>query len=1081
MRGIVLGLLLAAAFASGCRAPANPSQPLPAMLAPQQASNPGARFAEAYRLIRSGDNQQARPLLESLRDYPPLRDYTLHYLALACSRTDAAAQALDLWTELVRDYPQSLLFAQAVLDRGRLHRARGEAEQARADFTAARNAGGPAVSHAARLELAEVELEAGQIAAAYAELMTLRRAAAGTASGRRARRQVAELRRAHPELRPHGIELRDELDLLMEEHAHAEAIELADQLLPTLAIKERPLVMRQKADALYAAGRFAVSLAILDEVAADYAGSPAAPAALFRAASLRWNRDLDEEAGRQFRDFRRRYPHHSLMPDVLYALARIEQDSGRLDVARDLYRQLIQDHPDNRVARDGRWRLAWLDYRSGRWLAAAAAFERLSRDGEDAAAASYWQARALERGGDHAAARRRYQRLLTDAPASYYAYWSEQRLAVRKTDAPALSVPPAPAGLGTPPSTARERFHFERAEALRGARLLHLAREELRAFERDNEGAAGLPRHLARAYAAVHAYRDAIRAQDGASDDPTVLYPLAFWSQVSRLTAGSGLDPLLMLALIRQESMYDPGARSPADARGLMQLLPQTAERVAGRAIAPEDLYDAALNLELGIAHFKDLVSRYGGDVLKALAAYNGGEAAVRKWEQRFGDLPMDEFVESITYRETRDYVKKVMSHYRRYQQLYAQPPSPGREVKLRSTGSENAAAGAPLTRPSRKRPRCTATTSHRVSFRIHQLSTLPPPPPPPTTRRRQTCPFPLHRGRIRDQQALCRPTCRGDMAKPRRSHAHFCLQRYHLVAQMPLDRARVGARARVRHGAYAPHVRFFLMKGCTPITITSTITSTMTSTITSTMTSTTTSTMGLPIPVVDETHVTSLADDDVVEHPHSNQIGDLAQPAGQLDVFLAGGRIAARVIVNEDYGGRRLADDGQIDFPRMHNARRERALRDANVLELAVLVVEEDGVELLVALVAETLAEVGIHVIAAAKRRAGHELLLAETFGDFERGLNLRRLGGADPFDRTQLRQPQHGQAPEAAAARLHQRSRLSQSVLSFGAGAQHHREQLGRRERRGALIEKLLARPLRPRPLLDRLGGHAADLYVM
>ena len=72
-----------------------------------------------------------------------------------------------------------------------------------------------------------------------------------------------------------------------------------------------------------------------------------------------------------------------------------------------------------------------------------------------------------------------------------------------------------------------------------------------------------------------------------------------------------------------------------------------------------------------------ELLRRYDGNVFKTLAAYNGGEEAVAKWERRFPSVEGDEFVESITYRETRDYVKKVLSHYRRYQQLYS-PSEPG-------------------------------------------------------------------------------------------------------------------------------------------------------------------------------------------------------------------------------------------------------------------------------------------------------------------------------------------------------------------------------------------------------------------
>ena len=123
---------------------------------------------------------------------------------------------------------------------------------------------------------------------------------------------------------------------------------------------------------------------------------------------------------------------------------------------------------------------------------------------------------------------------------------------------------------------------------------------------------------------------------------------------------------------MRQESLFDPAARSPANAWGLMQLLPETAGRVnGGRPVDPGALVQPELNVRLGAAYFDALLNRFGGDLVKAIAAYNGGEAAVEKWEARFPGAEPDEFVEDITFRETRDYVKRVMANYRAYQQLY--------------------------------------------------------------------------------------------------------------------------------------------------------------------------------------------------------------------------------------------------------------------------------------------------------------------------------------------------------------------------------------------------------------------------
>ena len=77
-------------------------------------------------------------------------------------------------------------------------------------------------------------------------------------------------------------------------------------------------------------------------------------------------------------------------------------------------------------------------------------------------------------------------------------------------------------------------------------------------------------------------------------------------------------------------------------------------------------------NVDLGTSLLRRLLDRYGGSRVKALAAYNAGEDAVAKWERRYGDRPDDEFVELISFRETRDYVKSVLTHYEVYRQLYA-------------------------------------------------------------------------------------------------------------------------------------------------------------------------------------------------------------------------------------------------------------------------------------------------------------------------------------------------------------------------------------------------------------------------
>ena len=118
-----------------------------------------------------------------------------------------------------------------------------------------------------------------------------------------------------------------------------------------------------------------------------------------------------------------------------------------------------------------------------------------------------------------------------------------------------------------------------------------------------------------------------------------------------------------------------PDAVSPADAQGLMQLLPRTARDVAPDAgLTPADaraLHAVPTNVRLGTTLLRRLLDKYDGSSAKALAAYNAGEDAVTKWEKRYGPRPDDEFTELISYRETRDYVKFVLQNLQVYRQLY--------------------------------------------------------------------------------------------------------------------------------------------------------------------------------------------------------------------------------------------------------------------------------------------------------------------------------------------------------------------------------------------------------------------------
>jgi soluble lytic murein transglycosylase len=140
----------------------------------------------------------------------------------------------------------------------------------------------------------------------------------------------------------------------------------------------------------------------------------------------------------------------------------------------------------------------------------------------------------------------------------------------------------------------------------------------------------------------------------------------------------NGLDPFMVASLIRQESEFNPGAVSNANAYGLMQLLPQTGRTVARtlrvRRFQTATLLSPTTNLQLGTRYFRELVDRYNGRLEYALAAYNAGANRVDTWLAAGNFKDTEEFVESIPFTETREYVQAIMRNAIIYRRLYGTP-----------------------------------------------------------------------------------------------------------------------------------------------------------------------------------------------------------------------------------------------------------------------------------------------------------------------------------------------------------------------------------------------------------------------
>lgn len=146
----------------------------------------------------------------------------------------------------------------------------------------------------------------------------------------------------------------------------------------------------------------------------------------------------------------------------------------------------------------------------------------------------------------------------------------------------------------------------------------------------------------------------------------TLRFPLHHSDSIRREAARNQLDPAWVAAEIRAESVFDPNARSAADARGLMQVLPSTGAGVAAKLGLPwgggNSLYDPDINITLGTAYLRQLMDRYGGKPYQVIAGYNAGPAPLNRWLSQRPEMEPAIWIETISYKETREYVTRVLS-----------------------------------------------------------------------------------------------------------------------------------------------------------------------------------------------------------------------------------------------------------------------------------------------------------------------------------------------------------------------------------------------------------------------------------
>ena len=363
-----------------------------------------------------------------------------------------------------------------------------------------------------------------------------------------------------------------------------------------------------------------------------------------------------------------------------------------------LYKAVYASFPDQPQAPSSHWHLVWAAYIRRKHDARDLLREHLeSYPGHPSAStALYFLGRLAETERDYSSARSFYSRLAAQFPNYYYGILARDRMKQPAVAGAApsekanqflqkIAFPPRRPAVPSQPDTDTTQ-RIERSRLLAAAGLLDLAQAELRYGARHGGQPYLLAMELARLANTPHeklhnvkgAVPDylALSLEDAPPAFWRLLFPLPYQRELIANAKQQGLDPYMMAALIRQESEFNPEALSAKHAYGLTQVEPATgralARRVGVKRFTNRSLFQPGINLKLGSYYLRALLDQWGGKWEETLASYNAGKSRVNDWITWNQYQEPAEFVESIPFTETREYVEAVLRNATVYRQLYA-------------------------------------------------------------------------------------------------------------------------------------------------------------------------------------------------------------------------------------------------------------------------------------------------------------------------------------------------------------------------------------------------------------------------
>ena len=639
---------------------------------------------------------------KGVNEYPELADYSDYNISRCYAAAGRFKEASVHLEEFAKRHPDSRLVERVTFDLAKYYllAADGKKGLNTLDHFVKRYPNSEYIPEAYFLRGGELE-RLGRLADAYEDYRTIYyKYPISPLNAQALSRTISISRNKDIKTEATSIRLRKgRVDILFKNRRYDLAIkDINERVIPALKGREKGEMLILLAKCYILTGQKGKAIELLKRYIEEYPKGRGVAEATYSIGRLYWNMGRTDDALNYMNLIVTSFNGDEYDGMATYVIGRIYERQGGIDKAVESYQKLITGKHKDTLVESAYWQIGWIFYMEGRYNDMAILFqEAIERYPESSLrnAYRYWMGRSYEKLGEKAKAVSIYS-AVSDYPSFYYSSLSRNRLAALgvKLKKEVVGCSYFKEGFddfvsasreGNP---SRERRHLKKALELAELGFKEDARLELELAKPLFNGDEERMWFLSLFYERLGFHNKAIvirndlffsKVKNGAESMPTDklrhIYPLGYWKEIVKYSKKNKIDPFMSLSIVRQESKFDRDALSTANARGLMQLIPSTGEKmykqVYGKDFDPELLFDPEINISLGTLYFSQLVERFDGNVVAAIASYNAGPIPAKRWLEEFKGLPTDEFIENIPYPQTKGYLNKVLGNYYSYKRLY--------------------------------------------------------------------------------------------------------------------------------------------------------------------------------------------------------------------------------------------------------------------------------------------------------------------------------------------------------------------------------------------------------------------------